>query len=237
MATDNVSTKPPAKSEVNNLISGRIVQSEGSVEHDSVLHEKLVDAIYIGKKEVDAAKAAAKIAASKIEAVEEATAKLIKDAPTEQLFSQSINGMNILHVAIQAGDKKTSAALIKKGTPDQVFIQDRIATKSGLDYAISMNDKETALSLVNKEGVTEKHLSKGKNGNSYLGAAIDKKMDEVTAAIAKKLPTKNLMPYAGNAIVSDILINERKVKLGNEHFKGAEAESLVKIPEQGKSLQ
>ncbi len=140
------------------------------VVHDKKLHDKLVEAVY---------------------SKSEAGAEMVRKAPTEQVFSRSASGMTLLDISIMANNKEVSAELISRASPEQLFITDNIKLDNALSRSISMVDKDTALLIVNKQGVSAKHLARGNNDSFYVDLAEKKGgMEEVAAAIKSKLNVK-----------------------------------------------
>ncbi len=184
------------------------------IQLDETLRKKMEVAVFENAKSPAIIDEAIKKIKKERHEFSEKLAETIKSIPTEQLFAQGSSGVTMLHLSVSAGDEETSAALIKRGSMPQLYRADSNG-KAPLEDAINLGQKETALSLINKGGVTGAYLSKEKHGvNVYLKSAIDRGMDEVVGALARKLQRTALMPFSDNSIIQSVL-REKGIVLGS----------------------
>ena len=88
---------------------------------------------------------------------------------------------------ISTGNKEMALRLIAEGSPEQIFSPDKFH-KTPLQFAIVVGAEEIALTIINKEGVTQEQLLHKEKlfGNTAMDLAVTKNMKDVAQALSEK---------------------------------------------------
>lgn len=125
--------------------------------------------------------------------------------------------------AISTGNKLEALCLIAEGKPEQLFSPDKL-DKTALQIAIIAKDKNIALALINKEGVTSAQLLRKEKffDETAMDLAVAKDMKDVAEALSEKtgatIPKKEAPKIFSN-LTSKIQPIQRRLDFRNERDK------------------